>query len=233
MMANTTGVTVEAIKSLPRGVKHVYSAYFDQLLQALGPETYRSVVATALLAPRDFVPLSLWRKSLFHMDDAQFEAEISGPASKLLLFEKKEGADDDLIIKSPHKSMLDWLTGDEKTSARGMGRPDLAVSALYGDHAKLARACEAVYDDMVNIPCCAKAEELSLAQRFAVGHAAYHHAQAAGAARAAAASASTAAGPTRLSGSRIFNAYIVWLPKALPWDNVQDYHVLLMMTNFY
>jgi hypothetical protein len=56
------------------------------------------------------------------VDDAEYLVRVKGPASQLLLL-------DGGLVRAPHKSMVDWLTGIGDKCAAKTGFVRLAVKA--------------------------------------------------------------------------------------------------------
>ena len=88
-----------------------------------------------MLAPRSPIPESVWRQALgYGTSDAEqerFAVEVRNPCSRLLLI-------DGGVLKAPHESVLDWLSGEGPDSAIGMGLEELAVSVTPEHHAASA-----------------------------------------------------------------------------------------------
>jgi WD40 repeat protein len=181
---NAGNVTKEQIQLLPQGMKNIYDEYFTALRFGLDNNTprYRQVVSLGLLVGREPVPENIWKDALGYCNDngnERFEREIMQATSKLLLFEQSETNPGKRILKPPHKSMLDWLTGDGENSANGMGRELLHVEVRLEDHQAMALACERSYQDYLmnsggEYRLCTPMTNDE--HQFAVQHAAFHEA---------------------------------------------------------
>jgi hypothetical protein len=94
----------------PKGMNETYQRFFKRLRDSIendDKEMYRRAVALAIPVPRELIPEELWREAigLRAIDDEANEqyARIKTAAKSLLLFT------DDGRLKSPHKSMVDWI----------------------------------------------------------------------------------------------------------------------------
>ena len=120
--------------------------YFTELYNSLGKnkKAFDTLISTAILAPRANITERIWRETLhlaLTLDDDEVD-RIVEIASSLLVFEAVGVTE--RIVKIPHKSMIDWITGpvSDQSSARGMGFSELFVSVQQRHHVFIAKACE-------------------------------------------------------------------------------------------